>query len=252
MEARSPRAYSRGMEQNSIQDSELLYPSWVRLRDSFKGKKIVDLLGPERLGPKGWFKGWGRYGGVDLSNEHRPGNIIVSLAGEKTRETGKGRRYCPLEVHGSGLKLTHPQVLDHMTGAHRRWDWDSCFVESNAQQEQVLRVAERLRELGQDVPWLRVVHGFCTTAKKWDEHLGLPALEAEFAQGAWLVPYGEWEGHTEDCPCGWCQLDRQLSTFTREGPGTEFYDELMAVYFAWEAARAGSHAVTFASVQTRG
>lgn len=249
--ARNERAYRRGYRHEAISNEELLFPSWPRLRDSYAEKRIVDLLGPSRAGEGGWFGQWGRFAGVDLSNEHRPGNIVTTIASEKVRDKGAARRHCLLEVDGSGLKLTHPQVVDRISGASRRWDWDLLLVEGNAQQEQLIRWGERLREIGQDVPWLRRCRSFTTSSRKWDDYLGLPGLEVEFSQQLWMVPYGEWQDHRQGCECGFCQLDRQLCLFTRFGPGTETYDELMSLYFAWEAARAGSLQPQVSTVATR-
>lgn len=252
---RNPRVYARGYEQRAIEDSELLFPSWPRLRDSFSGKRIPDLLGPTKTD---WFPHWTRTGGVDLSSEKRPGNVCATVGSTTAEETSKpGRRGPPAAMRFALLELlsgtwTHPDFLDQIAGSYRRWRHSRINVEDNAQQDQVFRWAERIKELGGDVPFLEVLEHFTTTAQtKWDDYAGLPGLEIEFARGTVLVPYGEWEGHPEACTCGWCMLDEELSGFTRTGPGTTTSDHVMALLFAVEGARAGATGAAWLDLQLR-
>lgn len=253
-EQRNRRAYRRGYEQDAMSDDELMFPSWTKVRDSFRGMRITDLLGVSRAE---WFRRWMRLAGVDLSNQHRAGNVIVTLAVEKVVDLdARARaqlpramtsRRCPLEVCWPEEDTwTHPELVQQMNGANARWEWDRVFVESNAQQEQLIRWGETI-----GAPWTDRAEGFCTTVKKWDEYLGLPGIEVELSHGLWLIPYGEWEGHDRGCQCGWCALDADMSTFTATGPAEGYGDKTMALYFAWEAAKAGPKAPEMATIPHR-
>ena len=251
MQARAPRAYSRGMEQNAVDDQELMFPSWTRLVAAAKAKRlkvgwldghgvrVKDLLGPD---PGNWHRDWEFFGGMDLSGKHRKGNVIVTIAAEKVRQGGD-RRWFPVEV--STGEWTQPQMIDEITGANRRWRWTGAYVEDNGLQEQLL-------EWGKVTPsaaeWSRkqgLVEGFTTTSRKWDDYLGLPGIEIDLAREVVSVPAGEWEQHGEDCTCGWCVLDAEMAGFTKSGPGAAARgtasqgDTVMGLYFAIERAKRG-------------
>lgn len=249
-EQRNARAFRRGYEQDAMSDDELMFPSWTKVRDSFKGARITDILGKSRAE---WFRKWGRFGGVDLSSENRAGNVIVTVASEKAVDLSRvekgtrppAARRCPVEVCWPEADTwTHPELVQQMNGVHSRWEWDRVFVESNAQQGQIIRWGETM-----GAPWTTKVDGFCTTAKKWDEHLGLPGIEVELSHGLWLIPYGEWESHDPGCLCGWCALDTEMSTFTATGPAEGAGDKTMALYFAWECIKSGPRAPEWANIE---
>jgi hypothetical protein len=239
-EKRNPRVYRRGYEQRAFTEEELLFPSWTKWRDHYRRHTVdgrngtIPLFGEGMGNRSEWFKLWLRYGGVDMASEHRPGDVILTLAASKLRANGGPQRFAIVAVNRG--KWTHPQLVDQIGGENQRWEWERVLVESNAQQSQLVRWAERM-----GCPWRNKAVGFTTTAKKWDDYLGLPGIEVELSQGNLLVPYGEWENHEDGCECGWCTLDAEMSSFTRFGPGTPTSDCAMGLYFGLECAKRGGN-----------
>ncbi len=233
-----PRIYSRGFEHRSISEAELVFPSWRTVRDRCKGLKVADILGQSRAE---WFRRYGRFGGVDLSGEERPGNAIVTLAGTDLSEGEKARhKIVPLEAVFTSD--SQPALVDRLTGLFRWWDWELLLVETNGLQGQLIQWADV-----SNAPWSARVDGFQTTSNKRNLITGLPGIEVELARGLWEIPYGEWEDHTSACECGWCRLDREMSTY----PATATTDGVMALFFAWHAFRRGQQGAEWVDVRYR-
>jgi hypothetical protein len=226
--AESPRAYARGYEMRALTDDEMLFPTWKRVREQYAGETVLSVLGEAR---KDWFGEYDRWGGVDLASDSRPGNVIVTIAVARDKNTHPQK--CIVSVVRK--QCTHPQLLQHMTYEMKAWGWTGVVVETNAQQGEFLHWGEQMA-----APWAGIVKGHVTTAKKWDSIVGLPGIEVELSQGKWAFPAGEMQGHAGTCECGWCTLDKEMSGFTLQGPSSGSKgDCVMALYLAWTGAREG-------------
>ena len=60
---------------------------------------------------------------------------------------------------------------------------------------------------------------------------GVPGLEIEFKNKAWVIPSGEFEGHSPHCRCGWCIWRGEVHDY----PMGATTDTVMAMFFAREA-----------------
>jgi hypothetical protein len=200
------RAFARGFQQKEFSDEEKIFLNYEKcVRRGFDWREVVT--------PR-----WRRVGGVDLSSDQRPGNVICMIAVEP--ETGVR---CLIDVEDGAW--TSPQTaakIKEKCDAHKP---DAVGVENNAYQQAILDwSAEKFGRA--DLP----LRAFTTGRNKADPQFGVASLEVEFENGAWIFPM---PAHGADCRCAWCKLDRQLSDY----PNCGEIDHLMALWMAREQAR---------------
>jgi hypothetical protein len=123
------------------------------------------------------------------------------------------------------------RTVQEIIDACLKWKPEVVNVENNALQDTVRQWA---LERNASLP----LQGFCTGKQKADEAIGLPGLEVEFANGAWIIPMGEVQGHDLGCDCPWCVWIQGMDMYPQVEP---FYTHsVMACWFAREAARSSS------------
>lgn len=210
------RAFARGYQQRAYSDEDKFFKSYDKcvIRDGrvWSGSRLSwQALGVDRS--------WRFVQGVDLSTDARSGNVIVTIAVNPT----DGRRVL-VDVESGAW--TSPVMAHKIKEKADLFRPDVIQVESNAYQVALL-------------DWLKATFGevglplrpFVTGRNKASEEVGLPSLEVEFENGAWVFPMPP--DHTVDCSCDWCKLDRQL----RDYPNCPENDHLMALWFSREGAR---------------
>lgn len=166
-------------------------------------------------------RGMPTYIGVDLSSPGRPGNAIIAVG----LEHGSRRRY-PLEVrYGNWTSPDTAGVLAEVCSHH---NVQYIQVENNAYQQSLI---DWVRKGQADFPYWMKIEAFTTGKNKADPQYGLPGLEIEFKNEAWVFPYAEWEGHPATCLCDWCRLAREIIDY----PNAAQSDGVMALWFARDA-----------------
>lgn len=208
--SRDTAMFNRGYRMESLDPGELKFPSWPLCYTP--GIVLGEL----------WARKLPTYIGVDLSGPKRPGNAIVAVG----LDVGTGRRY-PLEVRtGAWTSPKTAQVLAEVCLHH---NVQYIQVENNAYQQAMI---DWIKASKIDNPYWMKVEAYTTTGfSKNDEYAGLPALEVEFKNKAWVVPIDEFDGHPPTCLCDWCRLDSEVSEYPK-GAST---DILMALFFARDA-----------------
>lgn len=202
-----PRAFERGYRQKALSDEDKLFPHFSACK---KPVKINDILNST----------WGFYGGVDLSSESVPGNVVFTLA-----QSPEGKRM-PVEIRQGNWKSS--RTVQEIIDACEKWKPEVVNVENNALQVAILQWA---LDKNASLP----LQGFCTGKNKADESIGLPGLEVEFANDAWIIPMGEVEGHDLGCDCPWCIWLQGMEEYPQVEPS--YTHSVMACWFAREAAR---------------
>lgn len=159
------------------------------------------------------------YIGVDLSSAHRPGNFIVAVAIDPVT-----RRRIPVEVrHGAWSSPETAEHLNDVCSHHPNLQY--VMVENNAYQEAII---DWIKKGKVNYPWWAKIEAHTTGKNKADPAFGLPGLEVEFANQAWSMPAGEWEGHEQGHDCSWCVFNREFSLYPKYGTT----DGVMATWFA--------------------
>lgn len=198
------RSFARGFRQETLDDLSRTFPSATKC--AVENLKPLEYMSAH----------WPIYTGVDLSSDKRPGNAIVSVA-----QRPSDRKRLLISVRTG--EWTSPQLWRELEEEDRRFRPVVFMVENNAYQDALL---EWGRELNASLP----VQGFTTGKNKADPILGLPGMEVEFENSAWMIPRYD---HALDCVCGWCRLWMELTGH----PIAESTDVVMALWFAREGAR---------------
>lgn len=211
------RAFGRGFQQRAYAPGELTFPSWDAAKAKGANQEVRDLWRGE--GPVMF--------GVDLSSNSRPGTVIYVL-----HVKANGARL-PLAIERG--KWTSPGTAAKINELAIAYRPDIIMVENNGYQQALIDWCRAA-----NYSWWTRVKSFTTGSNKVSPEMGLPSLEVEMANEAWIVPRGEWMGHPADCECGWCAWDREMS----EHPARTETDTVMAMWFAREAGKhAGGGAV---------
>lgn len=210
-EATNPRSFARGFQMRAFTDDERKFPSFVGCYTP--GIVVGDITR----------RGWPVYVGVDLASDKRPGNVIFVLAVDPSSQ----RRY-PLEILCGAW--TSPDTARQMAGVcSRHPNVRHIMVENNAYQQSII---DWIRNNKQDYSFWHKIESFTTGAKnKADPNYGLPGLEVEFKNKAWVIPSSEFESHHLTCRCGWCTWVAE----TKDYPMVGTFDTVMAMWFAREA-----------------
>jgi hypothetical protein len=170
--------------------------------------------------------------GVDLSGKARPGNAIVVVG----LEPQSRKRYLLDVRHGNWRS---PDVVEQIDQVCRLHNVNFVMVENNGYQQSII---DWIYELRDRYPWWMKVEAHTTGTNKADPRYGLPGLDMEFKNGAWVFPASQWAGHLPGCPCSWCLFKREFARYPRYST----QDLVMATWFAktaidkWMWAPSGS------------
>lgn len=210
-EQSNPRSFRRGFRQESFSDDERMFPSF---ETCFTPGIVVGEIAR---------RGWPTFAGVDLAGDKRPGNVIVVVAVDPSTQ----RRY-PLEVLVGAWKS--PETAAQLAGVHARHpSLRVIMVENNGYQQSIV---DWIKQTPGDNSYWYLVESYTTGfASKVNPVFGLPGLEIEFKNKAWVIPSSEFEGHPAYCRCGWCVWKNEVHDYPM-GAST---DTVMATHFAREA-----------------
>ncbi len=167
-------------------------------------------------------RGWPVFMGVDLAGPHRPGNVIFVV----TLDPNTQRRY-PLEVLAGAW--TSPETARQLANVHARHpNTRFIMVENNGYQQAII---DWIKSSPTDHSFWYKIESFTTGANKMKVEIGLPSLEVEFKNQAWVIPADEFSAHPLTCLCGWCTWCNEM----RDYPMSSSNDCVMACWFAREA-----------------
>lgn len=197
------KAFNRGFRQIALSDEDKTFSSGKII---FKyGVNVNDLVRPE----------WPRFGGMDPFGQYA---VIFILA-----RGPDGKRY-PIDIRRG--KWSPTKAVVELIDACRIHMPQLMIVENNAAQEAIRQWA--LEKGSKDLP----LAAFTTGKQKADPIMGLPGMEVEFENGAWVVAMGNKE-HEPDCDCSFCKFKDELD----KHPLGKTADIVMAAWFAREAVR---------------
>jgi hypothetical protein len=206
-----PRTFSRGFQQRAFSDDERMFPSF---RDCYTpGIVLGDVIR----------RGWPTFAGVDLAGTSRPGNVIFVAAVDPVSL----RRY-PVEVLCGNWKS--PETARQLGGVQERHPNLRCImVENNGYQQSIIDWIQA--SPGDHSYWFKIESYTTGFQSKVNPVYGIPGLEVEFKNKAWVVPSAEFEGHPPQCRCGWCAWSQEVNEY----PCGATTDTVMAMYFCREA-----------------
>lgn len=205
-----PRAFARGFQMRAFDDTERMFPSF----ETCYAHGVVTGEVARR--------GWPVFIGVDLAGPKRPGNVIFAAAMDPATQ----RRY-PLEILAGAW--TSPETAQHLHDVHSRHpNVRYVMVENNGYQQAII---DWIKQSPRDHSFWFKIEAFTTGVNKHAPQVGLPSLEVEFKNKAWVIPADEFEGHPITCRCGWCTWVRE----TRDYPMGAQTDTVMAMWFCREA-----------------
>ena len=197
------RAFNRGFRQIAISDEDMTFPSYKTI---FKyGVNASDIVRPE----------WPRFGGMDPFGQWV---VIFVLA-----LSPQGIKYVVDIRRGKWAPSKSVEELIDACQTHRP---EIMVVENNAAQDAIRQWA--LEKGSRSLPLMP----FTTGQQKANPVIGLPGLEVEFENKAWVVPMGDTQ-HAPDCTCNYCKFKNELS----QHPTGKTADIVMAAWFAREGVR---------------
>ena len=196
------RAFERGYRQKALSDEDRTFPHSESI--FHWNMRANDIVLPH----------WARVTGIDPFGQ---AVVIFTLA-----VSPDGRRV-PISIKRG--KWDPSRTVRELLQDFDDFNSQIIVVENNAAQEAIIQWA---REKGRvDMP----IIPFCTGKQKADPELGLPSMDVEFENGAWVVPMdGIEETDAENTFNIW---RREL----RSHPIAEASDTVMASWFAREGAR---------------
>jgi hypothetical protein len=207
---RNPRAFARGFQMKAFSDDERMFPSFT---ECYAHGVVVGEIARRRLPT---------FVGVDLAGTSRPGNVIFVVAVDPVSQ----RRY-PLEILAGAWKS--PEVAGQIAGVCMRHDVRFIMVENNGYQQALV---DWIRHSVREHAFWYKVESYTTTGKtKRDLEYGMPSMEVEYKNKAWVIPADEFEGHPATCRCGWCLWTGEVKDY----PMGATSDTVMAQHFAREA-----------------
>ena len=206
---RNPRAFDRGFHMRAYTDDERKFPSFRQCY--VHGVCVGDIAR----------RGWPVFVGVDLAGQKRPGTAIMAAA----MDPATRRRY-PLEIMIG--KWSSPETASRIADINYRYNVRYIIVENNAYQQSLI---DWIRYSCADHSFWVKVEPFTTGQNKANVDYGLPSLEVEFKNKAWVIPSDEFETHEPGCQCGWCRWSRQMVDY----PMAAESDAVMATWFCREA-----------------
>lgn len=169
---------------------------------------------------------WPTFGGVDLASALGKKNawtVIWTLA--RNPETGK--------IHLKEMwrdRVGFTDTVEQIVIQAKKHNWCYGYVENNGYQQAVIDAIERSED--NSLP----IEGFNTNAYgKINQEIGLPGLSVAFGKGHFAIPAARLPLLPEE--------GSDLAIFMNElqtHPVGEFSDTIMAFWFAWRAALAGT------------
>jgi hypothetical protein len=207
--SRDTASFNRGFRMQAVSPHELLFPSFEKCFD--RGVTADELCK----------RGLPAYIGVDLAGKTRKGNAIAVVGVEPVSQ-----RRAMLEIRYGAW--TSPQTAGVLAEICSRHNVQFIQVENNAYQEAII---DWIRKEKGEFPYWTKVEPFTTGSNKADPQYGLPAMEIEFKNKAWIIPYSEWEAHPTTCVCDWCHWSREFGMY----PKYKSWDGVMATWFARDA-----------------
>lgn len=207
----NPRSFARGFQMRAFSDDERMFPSFETCFTH--GVMTGDIAR----------RGWPVFMGVDLAGKSRPGNVIFIAA----LDPSTLRRY-PLEIlHGNWSSPETARQLSAAVGRHQNTKY--IMVENNGYQQALI---DWIRNSPSDHSFWYKIESYTTTGtSKNNLEIGMPSLEVEFKNKAWVLPQDEWEAHGAACKCGWCTWKGEA----RDYPLSATTDCVMAMWFCREA-----------------
>lgn len=207
--AESPRMFARGFHMKAFTDDERMFPSFTSCYAP--GVRVVDISK----------RGYPVFVGVDLSGPKRPGNAIFVAALDPATQ----RRY-PLEVACGNW--TSPETARRINDINMRYpNTRVIMVENNGYQQALIDWVKSA--VNAHSFWFKI-EAFTTGSNKNAPVIGLPSLEIEFKNKAWVIPNEEFEDHEKTCRCGWCTWTME----TKDYPMSATTDTVMAMWFCRE------------------
>jgi hypothetical protein len=207
----NPRSFARGFQMRAFSDDERMYPSF---QDCYSaGVRSEDIAR----------RGWPVFMGVDLAGPKRPGNVIFVCAVEPNTL----KRF-PLEILVGAW--SSPETARQLAMAHGRHpNTRYIMVENNGYQQAII---DWIKSSPHDHSfWFKIESYTTTGVSKSNLQIGMPSLEVEFKNKAWVIPSDEFAGHPLTCKCGWCAWVAE----TKDYPLGAATDTVMAMWFCREA-----------------
>lgn len=202
-----PFTFSHGYRMESVTPGERKFPSFEKCIQT--GLTAAELAA--RRMPV--------YVGVDLAGKKRKGNAIVAIG------LDSNLRRCPVEIRAGAW--SSPETARNLAEVVSNHDVRFVQVENNAYQQALI---DWIKESKYDF-WMKI-EAFTTGSNKGDLEVGLPALEVEFHNEAWIIPGAEFEGHPPACACDWCGFVTEFKNYPK-GATT---DKIMATWIGRDAA----------------
>ncbi len=197
------RAFNRGFRQQALTDEDKTFPSSeIIFKEDIRANDIVQ-------------PNWPKVMGIDPFGQWV---VLFTLA-----YNPYDYKRVPIDIIRG--KFDPTRTVNEILRAFDKHRHQAIVCENNAAQEAILQWA---KEKGRaDLP----IIPFTTGKQKADPALGLPSLEVEFTNGAWIVPMER--RHDPDCTCGFCVWRNELFNH----PLAKAADTVMASWFAREGVR---------------
>lgn len=205
------RAFARGFFLQAYTDEDRMFRSFPKCYSpGLRAKDVIARRYPTFIG-------------LDPAGKKRKGTAIVAIA----LEPGTQRRI-PVDVRLGAW--TVPEMIRELLDMNRIHNVAYVMVENNALQDHIVDAIKTGTKGADSSLWFRV-EPFNTGKNKSDETLGLPSLETEFFNGAWMIPSDEFESHEPGHTCAWCSWRNQLVNY----PMWSDTDFALSTWFAREA-----------------
>lgn len=197
------RAFNRGFRQNALSDEDRTFPSHERI---FRHDLGVDSVNQY----------WPRVIGIDPFGKQV---VIYTIALNP-------QNHMRMTIEIKRGKWQPQKTISEIISAFHRHRPALMVVENNAAQDAIIQWAHA--EGGLDLP----IVPFATGSNKANIEFGLPSVEVEFANGAWMIPCrGVDFVHDHDHPIVVHYSELQ------NHPIASSWDTVMAMWFAREGAR---------------
>lgn len=196
------RAFNRGFRQQALSDEDRTFPSSEMIFRPDVGMSVVS-------------NDWPRIMGVDPFGQWV---ILFTIAVNPDNH----KRF-PLEI--IRRKMGPADTVNEIIAAYHRHNHQLIVCENNAAQEAIKQWA--LEKGKADLP----IIPFTTGSNKANIDFGLPSVEVEFNNGAWVVPYAGIDAF---------DAEHTFNIWRNElmsHPLAEAWDTVMAMWFAREGAR---------------
>jgi hypothetical protein len=209
-----PREFRRGFQMDPMSDDERKLPHFEGAVEAGRGVTVAQLLRSDNRIP--------RFMGVDPGGDSRPGSALMALG------LGEDGSRIPLAIKYG--KWGPREFAEAAVQFYLTWMPWVVYVENDGLQK-------AYQELIVMLPGSPVVplKGWLTSNKKTNPEIGIEGLDAEFIQGRWRIPSGEFYHHDVGCRCDWCRWRAEVMNY----PNYTTSDGLMAMWFAWNALRKG-------------